>query len=373
MGNSHALRRWAALLLAVAGLASAAECQVIYGQPASGRASLVYTSWDLDSTGAGTTSIAQSLLIVSGFLPLRDNLEARFFLPTAAGDLESPEAAADVSGLGDLRLQVSRSLSNDQILLSIGLSLPTGKKELRFADERMIVQVLSENFLDFPVRRFGEGLGLNALAGFARNYGRATVAGGVSYSYTGAYSPYEGIDDYNPGDVLSANLGADLKAGRAVWSAAATLSYRTTDTREGAKMFRQSTDLDFRLANQTQLDRLSLLLLTRYLLRGESALYDQYEESLNRRLYGNEFHLSGRARYAVSEGWGLGPAAGLRLIAADDEFGASTVVRLGVEASRKIAAHGSLDVDLRYLTGSADGGAIDLSGWQASVSLQAAM
>ena len=272
MGNSHALRRWAALLLAVAGLASAAECQVIYGQPASGRASFVYTSWDLDSTGAGTTSIAQSLLIVSGFLPLRDNLEARFFLPTAAGDLESPEAAADVSGLGDLRLQVSRSLSNDQILLSIGLSLPTGKKELRFADERMIVQVLSENFLDFPVRRFGEGLGLNALAGFARNYGRATVAGGVSYSYTGAYSPYEGIDDYNPGDVLSANLGADLKAGRAVWSAAATLSYRTTDTREGAKMFRQSTDLDFRLANQTQLDRLSLLLLTRYLLRGESAL-----------------------------------------------------------------------------------------------------
>jgi len=62
----------------------------------------------------------------------------------------------------------------------------------------------------------------------------------------------------------------------------------------------------------------------------------------------------------------------LRVIGADEyDFDGSTIFGLGGEITRNIGEGADLGVGFKYYTGSADGGDIDLSGYQLSANLRA--
>jgi hypothetical protein len=353
-------------LLITAGSADVVA-QIVYGQPASARAGIVFTYWKLDAGQDSSTSVSQVWFPVNAFVPLDDNLEARFFFSTTSSTLSIGTFDADAVGAGDLQLQVSKSFLEDQLLLSVGTNLPTGKTKLELTDERQIIQALSESFLDFPSRRYGEGFGFNVLAGFAQRAGSVNIGGGLMYRFAGEYTPYEGASDYDPGDVFSGNFGVNWKDEFALWSVTLGFGISGTDKSDGVNAFKQSPYVDLSVANVLTREKFQLTNQARYLLRGNNKQYAAGLEIISDRFFGNELHLSSRMEYSLSPEWFAGPLVLFRHIGANGfDFGKSYTAKLGAQLGRKFAAASRFNVDVRYLFGQANDGMIDLSGVQVS-------
>jgi hypothetical protein len=189
----------------------------------------------------------------------------------------------------------------------------------------------------------------------------------------GTYEPYEGLGDYNPGNLLSLQVGADTKKDQFFLSASLVFSTYATDKLDGNKVLRPGRQFEIRLSGDYGGEKYALGADVRYLLRGRNTRYDRTETMLEQlRLYGNEFGVNGRVSWYLDEVWSVAPSVQLRVIGANEyDFDASTIIGLGADVARSIGEGVDLGVGLKYFTGSADGGDIDLSGYQLSANLMA--
>lgn len=368
-------RKWM-LIIAVAtvvGMGTSAAGQIVYGQPTTGNLRMIYSRWS-EKSDMGTMDTDQIMVPLSGFIPLQDNLELRFYGASVSTSVDADGEDFTLSGLTDMRLQFNQSLASDRFLLSLGLNLPTGKKSLSLEEERPVMGVLTQNYLSFPVRRMGEGFGVNLLAGAAATSGEIRFGGIVSYQINGAYEAYEDEGDYKPGNMFSLSASADAKASEWVFAADATFTTYSTDKVDDRKVFAQSDQLDLHAGAEYESKSYSFSGDVRYLIRGRNTRYDITEAVYDQlKIFGNEFFMAGRFAYAPDERWFIAPLADLRLIAGNEyEFGSSRVIGLGLEAGRKISTGLNLGAGFKYHTGSADDGYIDLSGFQISAGLMAA-
>lgn len=346
--------------------------QIIYGQPSAGDLQMVYSHWKMEDDG-GTTEINQFMIPVSGFVPLGDNFEGRFYIVNTSNKLDFSENDYSLNGLGDLRVQLSHSFSEDRLLASVGVSLPTGKKELNFSEEWIVLQNLSYNYLNLPVRRLGEGLGLNLLLGAATMWETVRVGGSVEFQYNGEYKPYESGDNYKPGNQFSIGLGADTKIGAVTYNSGITFTTYSDDKLEDVKTFRQSDQFDFRFGGAYDNGRYGFSSSLRYLVRSRNKRYNPDGSALEQlKAYGNEFVFNGRFTYHPQKEWYVAPVLDLRLIAANEyELDNATVFGFGSDFGRNFGESISLTIGMKYYTGSSDGGNIDLTGYQLSAGLTA--
>lgn len=367
--NSKRLLLIASLSLTLAGSAAA---QIMYGQPSAADIQFIHTHWEADAGDSlGTTSISQVSFPMRGFIPAGDNAELLIYLAGAWNSLDRP--ATDeytLTGLGDARLQYNRSFADDRLLLSAGMNLPSGKRELSIEEESPVLTMLSQSYLSFPMRQFGEGLGFSLMLGGAQMVGQFRAGVSAMYQYNGKYAPYEGVDDYDPGDLISFNAGIDRDYESARVGVNATLSLYTKDKLQGTEVFKQSTSVDLRLAGEYGGDRGQLSGAIGYLIRGRNTTFVESTEN-EVKIYGNE--LWGRAAYIHRFGnWRLGPVAELRNIAENEQdLGSATVFGGGAAISRTLGETMGLELSGRYYTGNADGGDIDLTGYQLTASLTA--
>jgi len=265
-----------AATLALASLfAAEASCQIVYDQPGSFALKLNYGRWTLDPAGGPEQSISQAALGLSGFVPLRDNFEARYQIVSGSNDLDLDGARSDMSGLGDLRLQLAHSFSRDRLLLSAGLNLPTGKKELDPDGERRIIEFLSRDYLSLPLRRYGEGFGFNLQAGGAAALGPFTCGLSGVYDYCGSYKPYEGSGEYDPGDAVSLNATAAVSSGRVRYTGDFGVAVFGTDGLDGADIYRQSPQFSARLGAALSGATYGAELGLRMILRGRNERLDE--------------------------------------------------------------------------------------------------
>lgn len=367
--------------LCVTALAVALAClmaptsftQVVYGQPTSGDLTVVYSSWTVTRDTMETT-ISQFAMPIGAFFPIQDNFEISFFAANASSKFDAGSGDFKLSGLSDVRVQGNHSFANDQLLLSVGLNLPTGKRALDLTEEFFVLQALSTNYLEFPVRRYGEGFGFNLLFAGATVLGENMQGGaGLMYQYSGSYEPYDGFSDYNPGDVISANAGIDIESGATNWTLDMIYSVFTTDQIDGVKTFKQSPQVDLRLGMRRSDEAQSFSAQIGYLIRGDNTQYSVGGVELDPfKLYGNEFFIAGAYARQFSQLWHIRPAADLRMIGGNDlSEESSTVFGIGATIGREIGANLSFDCGAKLYTGSADGGDIDLSGYQITFGLTA--
>lgn len=342
--------------------------QIVYEQPGSGDIKVVYSHWSLEDT-SGTLEINQLTIPFTGFIPLQDNLEAFLYVANSSNKLESSNTDYSLSGLGDVRLQLNRSFNDDQLLLSVGVNLPTGKKKLNRDEELLVLQMLTQNYLSFPMRRFGEGFGFNVLFGGARMIGELRCGAGVMYQYNGEYEPYEGTGKYDPGDFVSVNAGADWQKDDVTLTGDVIFTSYMDDKLDGDKVFKQSTQLDWRLGAAYNGGNYDLNAGISYLLRGRNSIYTTAEEL---KIFGNEFRINGNLKRYLQRGWQVAPSAELRLIGANDQgFGGSTIFSFGGAVGKTLGEQIAASVGGRYFTGNANDGAIDLSGFQLTANLTA--
>ena len=360
----------AAVILFDAGSASA---QIVYGSPAAGGIRADFASWTMEDTSGAQSSIYQVALPIYGFVPLRDNLELTLYVANSTNVYDTPDTDYSLSGFNNASLQISQSLSEDHVLVSAGVNLPTGKKKLNFKEEEQVLQILSLNYLQMPMSRFGEGFGFNVLLGGATMLGENVRAGGgVTYQYTGSYEPYTDGADYNPGDLLGVDVGLDFGTDSARAALDVVYTLYTNDTRDGNDIFRQAPQIDVRLSGFRSSGTVSLSGMVRYLSRSDNKRFNDSTsvELPPLQLYGNEFGVAGAASFRLANQFFFGPTAEFRSISSSDVEGSSSVYGVGgslTGGGNSVAVTGLA----MYHFGDADGGNIDLTGYSASIGLTA--
>jgi hypothetical protein len=358
-----------AMLLILAGAASA---QIIYGQPTTGGSRIIFTHWSVEDS-SGKQTLDQQAFPINAMVPISEGLEARFFVAQASNDLEQTGGDFSVSGLSDLRLQLNQALANDQILLSVGANIPTGKEKLSLIDEWPVMSFISLDYLSLPIKRLGEGPGFNALIGAATTSGQIRYGATVMYQLYGTFNAYDGAGDYNPGDLFSISANADTKMGASMLSASVVYGTYGTDMLDDAKVFKQSSYLELRLGNIYQGNSFTLESNLQYLIRGRNTRYDSSEVIYDRlKIYGNEFSFFTGMTFTAGENTYLIPSIQLILIGSNEfDFGNSSIFAPGIEVRRGLGENIIAGAGFKLFTGSADGGDIDLSGYQLTASLQA--
>ena len=360
----------ALMILSVISVGTASG-QVIYGQPASAKLRVIYTSWETKSESRDN-SLDQIYMPFLGFIPLKDNLEARIFLGGVNNKLNRTEATDKLSGLTDTRIQINKSFSEDRLILSLGFNLPTGKTALNFEEEWFVTAFLSRDFLIYPLRRLGVGFGVNALFGGAFMAGDFRLGGSALYHYTGSYEAFKDNGDYDPGDFYSLNVGFKRPYDQFLWIGDVTFTSYTDDTQDGTKIYNRGNQFLFRMGGVWETPKIRASADARYFIRDRNAVYDVAGAIVNQlQMYGNEFSLIGSFSWFFDDKkWEVGPLFHLRNIAANEYLlGSALYVGFGAQASRWLSSRYELGVSFEYFTGWADGGNIDLSGYQIATSL----
>jgi len=358
---------------AIIGMSAPVTGQIIYGQPITGDLRVLYTHWS-DESDSTSYEVDQFAVPLVGFIPLQENFELHLYAANASTTVDTGGSDFDLAGFTDMRLQLNHSFADDRLLASLGFNLPTGKKSLSATDERPVMEMLTQNYLSFPVRRFGEGFGVNLLAGAAAAAGNMRYGGTVSYQVNGSYEAYDGHGDYKPGNMFMISASADTRADEWILGADITFTTYAVDKVEDKKVFDQSDQFDMHAGVGYKAETYSFQADIRYLIRGRNTRYDQAEAVFDQlKIYGNEFYMAGRFAYAPNKHWFVAPLADIRLIAGDEYgFGSSNAIGLGLEAGRTIVENLTLGAGFKYYTGSADDGNIDLSGFQLTAGLMAA-
>ncbi len=357
------------------------QAQIVFGQPASGDAGFVFSSWNLDISTIDTATndvtvsnveISQSVVPLRGFVPLAENTEALIYVATSGNQLKGDSAVDySLSGMSDVRIQVSRSLADDQVLLSLGLNLPTGKKKLNLDEEVAVLNYLAADYISLPLRRFGEGLGFSLLLGTARMVGDWRTGASVQYRYNGKYDPYEGVTEFDPGDLISFNLGVDRAMEAMSVSAEVGYSLCGSDKLDGANIYKQSTVLNLHAGVNWKNGANRIAVGAGYLARGRNTIYvaDTTSEA---KIFGNELWMRGTWARDFGPDWRVTPTLELRNIAENEQdLGSATIVGLGTTVARRLSDQVGFDIGGRYFTGTANGGDIDVSGYQIRLGLTA--
>lgn len=355
--------------------------QIVYDQPTSGGGRMIYNHWSLEDS-SGTATLNQFVIPIFGFIPLEDNSEIRFSVSSISSKLEQSGTDYKLSGLGDIRIQFNKSLSDDQFLLSLGLNLPIGKKELDKHDEWPVMEYLAKDYLNLPVRRYGEGLGVNLLAGTATQVGVMQLGGSVSYNYNGPYTAYEtdggyetfwDSDDYNPGNMFSVSAGLDGPYKNLNLSGRLSFSTYGTDKFDDKKIFKAGDQLTIQLGVTGDNESFGFRSNINYIIRGRSTRYDTTEVINSQlKIYGNEFGWNSSVSLAPAENYYVVPSIELRFIGANEEdLGKAHLIGLGSEFGKRFSDDLDINIGFKYYTGSADGGEIDLKGFQLSLGLAA--
>jgi hypothetical protein len=345
--------------------ASAVHGQIVYNQPASSSLRYYYSNWSVDNAPGIETALSQSTVSISGFVPLRDDFEARYYFVSGYNNLDLDNTVSEMSGAGDLRLQVSHSYYEDRLLFSLGMNLPTGKKELDTTGERQIIEVLSRDYLSFPLRRYGEGFGFNVQVGGAREIGRFKCGLSAVYDYTGTYKPYRDSDDYNPGNALSLNATTQVVSGRINYTGDIGFSIFGADNLDDKKIYKQAPSFNTRLTATYPKEPYSATVGLRMIIRGRNTRYSLTDGIIESQLkkYGDEFDAFLRVVYTARDVWNLGALIGTRqILSSEEELGKSSIYNFGFDINRDFSNRLRLDAGVMYHTGSTNEGTVDIMG-----------
>lgn len=143
--------------------------------------------------------------------------------------------APGLSTLGDTYAQASYggSVGGGSFIASLGVNLPSGKRELDAEAFRTSV-LLSQSFYDFDVPVLGQGFNVAPGLTWALPVTERVVVGlGVAYQMRGGFTPSEDLGDaYDPGDEAVLTAGFDVRVGEV-----SALSIDVTATRYGDDAF----------------------------------------------------------------------------------------------------------------------------------------
>jgi hypothetical protein len=361
-------------------LAIAAHCcvigsasgQVVFGQPPSADARFVFQSWTIENDITGDKrDLSQWYFPVYGFVPVAEHWEVHISSASAGTQTDSAGNDVSITGLNDTRIAVLRSLMDNRLLVGFGLNLPTGKSTLD-REQSGLGQLLTSDFLNLPSKIYGEGLGVYLESAYSRQLERLTLGIGAGYLINSSYSPEEEVDDYNPGNrftiagtaLYSYGLGTAYLFLRHNAYAASTQGDREVYKVGGITEFALGTALDYEQFEIEAGMRMLFRGTDSRLESGELAEYEQNNYGSDLRFFSSlGYNLEGIGTPVLLIDYKRVGANGFD-VADDEHVGKANLFGIGVGFERSVTEQVDLSGNLKTLTGSAEDGNLDLSGFE---------
>jgi hypothetical protein len=267
-----------------------------------------------------------------------------------------------LGGLSDLRLGGHVLTLEDRLLLTFGLSLPTGKNALD-AGEYPVAGVLAMPAFNFRVPTLGQGLDIQIGASTARQIKDWVFGLGASFLSKGGFKPFKGVDEeYNPGSELTVTAGADRKAfllGREM-QIQGDLVYTTyfEDTWGGEKVFKSGGRFLIQAMSSFKCGSVDAGVFIRERVkgrnkRGSGSLYDTERKNSN----ANQFEIQGWGWYPVKKDFRLKGLCEIKLYSDSDYgTGGATLFGFGGGGQYRISPKMLLAGDVRFYVGAIKSG-----------------
>jgi len=359
------------------------HAQIIQDDPPRTGQSWVYLHWNLEGDSTDAT-ISEWILPVTGMVPLAENTELRYFASLAGASASAATFERDLSGLTDSRIQISRALADDQFLVSFGINLPTGKNKLD-QDQFEVLRVLSDEYYNFPLKSFGEGLNLYSEVLGAAFAGEWIVGGGLGVSYHGSYEPTDNGVSYQPGMRFYLTGSAEIVfneqyAERLRFDGVLTVA--AADQADDQDVFKDGPWVDLSASGTRKFGdwlggadvRLILRGKDERVIDGGSLVAEEYAST------GSEFRLRVQAARELTERLSGVVDVSTKFVGANsypsDDLnyeGSATLFGLGGQVNGRLSKRIRGVFGLRKWFGSSDAGgrteALDLSGWEIRQSL----
>ena len=176
------------------------------------------------ATSVRITRVTQWSLPITVAVPIGQRWSVDLTGAYATSDISLSEqdpvtgtSSYSLSGLSDLRIRATGHLVGDNVLVTAGINLPTGKTELD-EEELSALRVVGAPALSLQVPVLGVGAGGTLGLVLARQFGQWATALGTSYEMRRQYTPISlaaGIPvDFSPGDAVRVSLGTSRLFGQ---------------------------------------------------------------------------------------------------------------------------------------------------------------
>jgi hypothetical protein len=182
-------------------------------------------------SGASSRTVSQLSVPLVVVVPISSRLN--FDLSTAFASSEVAEpglASSTISGLTDTQVRANLTLGNDDVVLTFGANLPTGRYEITDEEVKAAGQIGSD-FLMFPVSSYGAGLSTTGGIAVARSLGAWNVGIAGSFRKSTEFDAFRSSDattsetlTFTPADEVRARVGLDRLFGNNKFSAGLTYS-----------------------------------------------------------------------------------------------------------------------------------------------------
>jgi hypothetical protein len=278
----------------------------------------------------------------------------------------------EISGFTDTQITLNYHFENANLLLTLGLNLPSGKKELTL-DEFLSSGLISYSVFKFRVPNFGEGFGIAPGFTWALPLSDNIVAGiGATYQRKEGFRPLDTFNaEYDPGDEMLFTAGLDFRLNNTTTlSTDAIFTSFRTDKVGPKEIFASGSKWIFHVQFRKFFNFNELWLFARYRSRAKNRLvqagrlFDEKEKTtpdqvdvmahyrlrLRQRMY---FRILAEARFFQET---------------SSDFSGATLFGLGLMPEFSLSKNLVLPVRFLFFSGSLKND-IDLSGFEAGLGL----
>ena len=227
----------------------------------------------------GDATLSQVAFPISVTIPIDIRTTFSIYNGSALSKYEDTE----INGLGDTRIGFRYLLPGDKLILRATASIPTGKTELN-GMQFLLSQILTQNPLSYPVSYYGQGFNTSLSLVYATPIAKnLVIGGGASYNYRGKFTPLksEHVEEFDPGDEITADIGLDVKASNTFrFNVGLLYTLFSKDKMDGVDIFKlgNKVSLFVRLNLRTNTIRNSAFIVFR--VRGDNKLFTDSEEKI---------------------------------------------------------------------------------------------
>jgi len=300
---------------------------------------------------ANEQSVSQFSLPMTYIYPFSDKVRMYAVTSPAFSSWYTRDSDLHMIGLSDVKIGGHILTLNDELLITLGINVPTGKEQLTMKEYSVASQVTNPVF-DFRVPCLGQGADIQIGANTAWEVGDFIVGYGISLFLKGSYRPQKSYENirYRPGNEVSFTWGIyremrlfnrDMKI-----SADVLYSGYGSDKFADSTFFSSGNRLIVQSMSQFQEGPLGMILLIRDRIKSKNEWFYQthYDGS-----HGNQFEMETQVSYLLDPDLTVRGLTDLKVYGNNDSgLGGATVFGLGGGVLKKVSSQLTANGEARF-------------------------
>lgn len=213
MINAHLLLRRTIAIGALGALPALASAQ---GWRETGIIVAPHSTMFKIGDGASQRTVSQTAIPFVFVIPFSDRISIDLTTAYAVSDvITGGQSISAIKGLTDTQLRANIQVGPENMLVTVGLNLPTGQYTIPESQQEAAGQI-GNDFLNFPVSSMGNGLGATGGIAYARVLGSWNLGTGMSFRKTTEFAAFSVSNEdftFTPGDEIRLRVGLDRPVG----------------------------------------------------------------------------------------------------------------------------------------------------------------